>query len=108
MGISLDCHGQSPRNDAEIATSRADSRNDVAGILLPTRIVVGAVRSVRWEARGVGVRVLKIIPVWGGTRGVRVWVCVGHSEQSEESGNQYNSVSVDSFRSFDCATLRSG
>ena len=36
-----DCHGQSPRNDAEIATSRADSRNDVAGILLPTRIVVG-------------------------------------------------------------------
>ena len=41
MGISLDCHGHSPRNDAEIATSRADSRNDVAGILLPTRIVVG-------------------------------------------------------------------
>ena len=48
------------------------------------------------------------IPVWGGARGVRLWVCVGHSEQSEESGNQCNSVSVDSFRSFDCATLRSG
>ena len=38
MGISLDCHGQSPRNDAEIATSRADSRNDIAGILLYTRV----------------------------------------------------------------------
>ena len=41
VGISLDCHGLQPRNDAEIATSRADSRNDVVGILLPTRIVVG-------------------------------------------------------------------
>ena len=41
MGISLDCHGHSPRNDAEIATSRADSRNDVVGILLYTRIVLG-------------------------------------------------------------------
>ena len=67
MGISLDCHGQSPRNDVKIATSRADSRNDGAGILLPTRIVGG----VGTEYSG-WAWVLKIIPAtwesvfWGG------------------------------------------
>ena len=62
------------------------------------------------KALAMTLRVYFYIPVlWrGGTRGVRVWVRMCHSEQSEESGNQCNSVSVDSFRSFDCATLRSG